>query len=60
MPRPSPEPVAWPPIAASYQRVAVFAHGGVLISAGIYAGLFEPDKAWDNQPGYGGIMTIEN
>ena len=45
--------------ATDYQRVAVFAHGGVLISAGIYAGLFEPEKAWDNQPGYGGIMKIE-
>jgi len=45
--------------SADCQRVAVFAHGGVLISAGIYGGLFKPDEAWDNQPGYGGIMKIE-
>ena len=41
-----------------YQRVAVFAHGGVIICAGIYAKLFTTETAWDNQPPYGGIVEI--
>ena len=42
-----------------YRRVAVFAHGGVLICAGIYGGLFPPEKAWDNLVPTGGIQRIE-
>ena len=42
-----------------YHRVAVFAHGGVLISAGLYAGLFTAEHAWDNLAPFGGIQTIE-
>ena len=40
-------------------RVAVFAHGGVLISAGLYAGLFGHDDAWDHLVPFGGLETIE-
>ena len=42
-----------------YECVAVFAHGGVLICAGIYGGLFTADEAFDHQTGYGGMMVIE-
>jgi len=41
------------------RRVAVFAHGGVLVCAGIYAKLFESRDAWDHQTDYGGIIRIE-
>ena len=41
-----------------YRRVAVFAHGGVLISAGLYAGLFDEETAWDHLVPFGGIQTI--
>ena len=42
-----------------YQRVAIFAHGGVLICAGLYAGLFGEEDAWDHLVDYGGIERIE-
>ena len=42
-----------------YERVAVFAHGGVLICAGIYGGLFTAEEAFDHQTGYGGVEEIE-
>ena len=42
-----------------YQRVAIFAHGGVLICAGLYAGLFGEQDAWDHLVDYGGIERIE-
>mgnify|MGYP002622541711 CR=1 FL=1 len=42
-----------------YQRVAVFAHGGVLVCAGLYGGLFELENAYSHQVGYGGIERIE-
>lgn len=42
-----------------YQRVAVFAHGGVLICAGIYGGLFSEADAWDHLVPYGGMEKIE-
>lgn len=41
-----------------YQRVAIFAHAGVLISAGIHAGLYQWDNAWSNQTDYGGFIII--
>lgn len=43
----------------SYERVAVFAHGGVLGCAGIYGGLYTMEEAWDNLTPYGGIIRIE-
>ena len=42
-----------------YQRAAVFAHGGVLICAGIYGGLFSEADAWDHLVPYGGMEKIE-
>lgn len=42
-----------------YQRVAIFAHGGVLICAGIYGGLFPPENAFENLVDYGGLQRIE-
>lgn len=41
-----------------YQRVAIFAHAGVLISAGLHAGLYRWDNAWSNVTDYGGLITI--
>ena len=43
----------------SFERVAIFAHGGVLVSAGIYFGLFSEEQAFEHQPAYGGMMKIE-
>ncbi|MBO4827032.1 MAG: alpha-ribazole phosphatase [Prevotella sp.] len=41
------------------QRVAIFAHGGVLIAAAIYAGLFPADRhAFSHLVPYGGIQQI--
>ena len=41
------------------QQVAIFAHGGVLMCAGIYAKLFNTDNCFEHQVGYGGIEEIE-
>lgn len=41
-----------------YERVAIFAHGGVLLCSGIYAGLFSADNVFDHQVEYGGIQVI--
>lgn len=41
-----------------WRRVAVFAHGGVLICAGIYGGLFPAEHAFENLTAYGGIEKI--
>lgn len=42
-----------------FSNVAVFAHGGVLACAGIYAGLFAPEAAFDNLVPYGGIEVVD-
>lgn len=42
-----------------YQRVAIFAHGGVLICAQIYVGLVKPEEAFSALTPYGGIISIE-
>lgn len=42
-----------------YKRVAIFAHGGVLIAAQVYAGLVDPKEAFSNLTPYGGIVKIE-
>lgn len=42
-----------------YQRIAVFAHGGVLIAAGLYGGLFTEDNAWDHLTDFGGVVVLE-
>lgn len=41
-----------------YQRVAVFAHGGVLICAGIYAGLFPQENCFSHLVDCGGTQRI--
>ena len=41
-----------------YNRIAIFAHGGVLISAGIHGGLYSWENAWRNLPDYGEFITI--
>lgn len=40
------------------RKVAVFAHGGTLICAGIYAGLFTEEDSFAHQVPYGGIQQI--
>lgn len=42
-----------------YRRVAIFAHGGVLICAQIYAGTLKPEEAFGALTPYGGIIKIE-
>lgn len=42
-----------------YEQVAVFAHGGVLLNAQIYAGLIRPEEAFGALTPYGGIIKIE-
>lgn len=41
-----------------YDKVAIFAHGGVLMCAGIYAGLFTEEDAIKNHLPYGGIQVM--
>ncbi len=42
-----------------YENVAVFAHGGILISAQVYAGLVTFDNAFSALLPYGGITQIQ-
>lgn len=42
-----------------YNKVAIFAHGGVLICAQIYAGLIKPVEAFSALTPYGGIIRIQ-
>ena len=42
-----------------YSKIAVFAHAGVLVCAGIHARLFSIDNAWDNLTDYGGIQITD-
>lgn len=41
-----------------HRRVAMFTHGGVMVCAGLYAGLFTEDDAWSHLAGYGGMEHI--
>ena len=43
----------------NYQHVAIFAHAGVLVCAGVYAGLFDVEDCFSHQAPYGGIEVIE-
>ena len=43
----------------SHRHVAVFAHGGVIVCAGLYAGLYPEKEAFSHQVDYGGILEIE-
>ena len=42
-----------------YRQIAVFAHGGVLLNAQIYAGVLNPKDALGALTPYGGIIKIE-
>ena len=42
----------------SYRRVAIFAHGGVLLSSRIYAGETSIEEGFKNMTPYGGIIKI--
>ena len=42
-----------------YDKVAVFTHGGVLVAAGIYAGLFKEEEAFRHLVPYGGIQILD-
>ena len=41
-----------------YSKVVIFAHGGVLISAGLYAGLYSEENVWDHLVPFGGLLKI--
>ena len=41
-----------------WNRVAIFTHGGVLLSAQVYAGLITPQEAFYHQTPYGGLVII--
>lgn len=41
-----------------YRKVVIFAHGGVLVSAGLYAGLYTEENAWNHLVPFGGIIRI--
>lgn len=43
----------------AYNNVAIFSHCGVLICAGIYAGLFDEKDCFKHSVGYGEIEEIE-
>lgn len=42
----------------NYHRVVIFAHGGVLAAASIYAKLYSPEEAWKHQTPYGGVIEL--
>ena len=42
-----------------YKHVAVFAHCGILLCAGIYGGLFSEERCFEHTVDYGGIEEIE-
>ena len=41
------------------ENIVVFAHGGVLICAQIYAKLIQPEEAFQAVPAYGGIFLYQ-
>ena len=41
-----------------WRRAAVFAHGGVLVAAQVYAGIVTPEEAFSVLPPFGGIVRI--
>lgn len=43
----------------SYKKVAIFAHGGVLICAQIYAGIIRMEESFNALTPYGGIIQIQ-
>lgn len=41
-----------------FRNVAVFAHGGVLLCAGLYVGIYRKENLFDNITPYGGFIEI--
>lgn len=41
------------------KEVGIFAHGGVLICAQIYAGAVQKETAWEHLTPYGGVISID-
>ena len=41
-----------------YEKVAIFAHGGVLICAQLYAGAIKQEEAFSALTPYGGIIQL--
>ena len=44
--------------SSGYNKIAVFAHGGVLLSAQIYAGVITPAESLKKIPSFGQIVSI--
>lgn len=44
---------------SAYQRVCLFAHGGVLTCARIYAGEYGMDEAFKQIPAYGEVISLQ-
>lgn len=44
--------------AGKWEKICLFAHGGVLTSARIYAGQYKMEEAFDNMPEYGAVIKI--
>ena len=42
-----------------YAQIAIFAHGGVLICAQLYAGTIKPEEAFSALTPYGGIIQLK-
>lgn len=42
-----------------HRLVCIFAHGGILTCARVYAGCYELKDAFKNVPSYGGVIEIE-
>ena len=42
-----------------WRRVVVFAHGGVLVAARVYAGLVTPEEAFADLPPFGGLIKLQ-
>lgn len=41
------------------RQAAVFSHGGVLLCAGLYAGIYSESNIFDNLTPYGGLIRID-
>lgn len=46
-------------VTKPYRHIAIFTHAGVLACAGIWAGLWPAEEAFNHQVEYGGMLKIE-
>jgi len=51
-------PTTEPTAATVPRRVLVFTHGGVMVAAGLHAGLFDEAEAFSRVPAHGTVMKI--